>query len=170
MGAQLFTPLFADPHGEPGGSSCELLPPELLLDDDDDDDELLDELVPIPQGALLEASSEHALFSRHVACDSVGFFAQIEAHVSAGSGASHSLAFASQRDSQFAASVPEPLDPPLLDDDDPPLLDDDEPLVPLVPVVLDEHARASEERTKRMRMGRVMEASEVRFLAFHCTM
>lgn len=147
MGAQLFTPLFADPHGEPGGSSSELLPPELLLDDDDDD-ELLDELVPIPQGALLDASSEHALFSRHVACDSVGFFAQIEAHVSAGSGASHSLAFASQRDSQLAASVPEPLDPPLLDDDDE---------EPLVPVVLDEQAKASDERTKRTRKGRVIE-------------
>jgi hypothetical protein len=162
MGAQLFTPLFADPHGEPGGSSCELLPPELLLDDDDDDDELLDELVPIPQGAVLDASSEHALFSRHVACDSVGFFAQIEAHVSAGSGAPHSFAFASQRDSQLAASVLEPLDPPPLDDD--------EPLVPLVPVVLDEHATASEERTKRTQKGRVIEASEVRSLAFHFTM
>lgn len=161
MGAQLFTPLFADPHGEPGGSSSELLPPELLLLDDDDD-ELLDELVPIPQGAVLDASSEHALFSRHVACDSVGFFAQIEAQVSAGSGASHSLAFASQRDSQFAASVPEPLDPPLLDDED-----DDEPLVP---VVLDEHAIASEERTKRTRKGRVMKASGSPSLAFHFTM
>lgn len=138
IGAQLLTPLFTEPHGEPGGSSSPppldpellvllvLLPPELLLD-----------VEPIPHGSVLPASAEQALFSRHAACSSVGAFEQSASHVADGSSAPHSVAFVSQRLWQFAAAV---VVPPLLD---PPLL---EAVWPFDPVVLDEHPVASTQR------------------------
>lgn len=116
IGAQLFSPLFAEPQGDPGGSVFVLLPPELLellLEEVDE----LEELVPIPHGLLLFASVAHVLFSRQVACSSVGCFAQSDAHVALGFGSLHSVAFVSHRDSQLAASALEPLEPPLLDED-----------------------------------------------------
>ena len=145
MGAQSFTPSFADPHGEPGGSPLSpplepelleepvVLPPELLLD-----------VEPIPQGRVLPESAEHVLFSRHVACSSLGAFAQRLSQIAGGSSALHSVAFASQRLWQLAAAVvvvpPPPLEPPPLD-----------AAWPLDPVVLEEQPTANTQRNPASR-------------------
>lgn len=114
-GAQLLTPPFFAPHGEPGGSSVDELPEldEVLpeLEELEELEELvppLDEpllLAPMPHGrSPLLVRSWQLLFSRQVACASVMRMLQSASHVSDGSGELHSVAFTSQRALQLAAS------------------------------------------------------------------
>jgi hypothetical protein len=125
MGAQLFTPPFASPQGEPGGSVFDVLPElELPLDVDvlDVVDPLLDELVvfePMPHGGSFPARAWQSLFSRHVACDSVIFIEHSSEQVAEGLSAPHCVAFASHRELQLAASGSPELDVLPLDDEPP---------------------------------------------------